>query len=312
MHKVVGADVSKDWIDICLAGEADVWKLKNTTPFICRWLRKVRPDLVAFEPTGGYERPLRDALRDCGIRACQVHPNKLVAFRKARGTRAKTDKLDARLIAEFAAGEHERGALPAAVAADEELRELAARRRQLVDDLHAERCREAKARCAAVRASLKASIKQRVRDLDRIEAAMERHIASKRSLRSLADLLQTLTGVGPVTAMTLLADLPELGILDNKKIAAHVGLAPCNRESGKWRGYARTGHGKASVRRVLFNAARSAIRHPGPLRDVYDRLVQQNRRPGKVALIALMRKMLVTLNAIARTGQPWSGAAKHA
>ena len=124
-------------------------------------------------------------------------------------------------------------------------------------------------------------------------------------LAELARLMQTVNGVGPVTAATLLADLPELGLLSRREIASLVGLAPITRQSGKSNGHASVRHGRPGVRRVLFNAARAAIRHDGVFRDFYDRLVNQNHRPGKTALVAVMRKILVTLNAVARDQAPW-------
>jgi len=159
-----------------------------------------------------------------------------------------------------------------------------------------------------VRSSLQAIIDALVASLEAIERELRQRIAADAVLARRFALLQTLHGIGPVTATVLIADLPELGRLTGKEIAALVGLAPQTRQSGKARGRDRTGHGRADVRRSLFNAARSAIRHPSPLRSFYDRLVQTNRRPGKVALTALMRKMLVILNAIARDNQPWNPA----
>jgi transposase len=234
----------------------------------------------------------------------------VVAFRRRRGVKAKTDAMDARLLADFAALELSGRGLAAMIAADEALAELVSRRRQLMDTLQAERCRAALVANPVAKASFKAICEALTTACDLIETAIEQHISQQPELARMAALLRSLKCVGPVTVHTILAELPELGVLTSKQIAALVGLAPQQRESGKQRGRAATGHGRPGVRRVLFNAARIAIRHNPVMRAFYQRLVEQNGRPGKVALMAVMRKMLVTLNAIARDQKPWhSGAA---
>lgn len=302
---IVGVDVAKAWIDVAIAGAPKVTRLANTAEAIDVWLDRAQPAVVAFEPTGGYERRLLAALAARTIVPLRVHPNILVGFRKGRGVRAKTDRLDARLIADFAVDACCRGTLRPAIEGDQALRELAARRRQLVDSLHAERCRLEHAQAPAVRESLAAAIAALRGNLKTIETAIDAAIAANAETARCAALLQSLKGVGPITAATLLADLPELGRLSAKQIAALVGLAPQNRESGKAKAQARIGHGRPGVRRVLFNAARSAIRHNPVLKAFYRRLVAENQRPGKVALVAVMRKILVILNAIARDRLPW-------
>lgn len=306
--RIVGVDVAKEWLDLAVAGAGACERIANTAEAIEAWLERVEPALVAFEPTGGYERALRDALKQRGIMFVRVHPNDVIAFRKSRGIKAKTDRIDAHLIAAFAAEELERRGPRPAIVGDETLRELAARRRQLVETLQAERCRLDLARADGVRASLALLIDALRHSLDAIEAELAAHIADHSETAELSDLLQTIKGVGPITAMTLLADLPELGHLNGKEIAALVGLAPHTRQSGKGRYRERTGYGRSSVRRALFNAARSVVHRESTFKTFYERLVTDNKRPGKVALTALMRKLLVTANAVARDRQPW----KHA
>lgn len=302
---VVGVDVSKEWLDIAVAGGMRTERIANTPEAVMALLDRQRPALVAFEPTGGYERVLQRALRARGILFVRVHPNDVIAFRKSRGIRAKTDRIDAGLIASFAADELMRRGLRTPIVADEILQELAARRRQLVDMRQAERCRLDLASTPAVRHSLSLTLEILEQSLRAVEREIAARIAADPELSQLSDLLQSVKGIGPITAMTLIAELPELGHLNAKEIAALVGLAPHTRESGKTHYHAATGHGRPSVRRVLFNAARSAIRSSSPLKDFYQRLVEQNQRPGKVALTAVMRKLLVTANAIARDRQPW-------
>lgn len=312
----IGLDVSKDWIDIVVhagpkAARQTALRLANTRAAVAGWaagLTRAQVGLIAFEPTGGYERLARQCLVEAGLPFARVHPNEIVAFRARRGVKAKTDAIDARLIADFAALELSRRGIGPLVEGDETLRELSARRRQLVDALQAERCRAAMAQSAIVKNSLMAVIEALEGALDTLEAAVAAHIEADAGLSAAAARLQSLKGVGPVSVHTLLGELPELGRLSGKEIAALAGLAPRNRESGKLRGRATTGHGRPGVRRVLFNAARCAIRWNPPMKAFYERLTGENHRPGKVALTAVMRKMLVTLNAIARDGEPWRGA----
>lgn len=307
--RFVGFDVSKDFIDVARHGGAGTLRIANQEGAITAFLAdEGEIALAAFEPTGGYERALRRALVAARVPFARVHPNEVAAFRTRRGVKAKTDALDARLIADFAALELDGRGLGALVEGDEGLRELVVRRRQLVDALHAERCRAALAEAAVVRKTLARVVAAIEGALAEIEAEVAARIAADGELAAMASRLSSLKGVGPVTVMTLIGELPELGRLTGKEIASLAGLSPRTRDSGKTRLRATTGHGRPGVRRVLFNAARCAIRHNPTMRAFYDRLVTTNRRPGKVALTAVMRKMLVTLNAIARDGQNW----KHA
>ena len=296
----IGVDVSKAWIDVCRSGSRHVERVANTPDALAAWITQAQPMLVAMEPTGGYERALCSALAEAGIRYVKFHPNAILAFRKARGLRAKTDRIDAMLIAHYLADAVGRADLPEAFRSDARLKALATRRRQLVEARQAEGCRADLADDPLIRESLTAVIGALTQSLDAIEAAIERHIASDGELDRLAKALRAVRGVGPVVAATLIADLPELGRLSGKEIAALVGLAPHTHESGKKTRQAKTGYGRPLVRNALFNAARAAIRHPSPMRDFYRRLVETNHRPGKVALTAVMRKILVIANAVAR------------
>jgi transposase len=303
---IAGVDIAKDWLDICADGTG-VEHIANTPAAVAAWLDRVAPPLVAFEPTGGHERVLSAALRGRGVPVVRVHPNDVIAFRQSRGVKAKSDAIDARLIQAFATQELSRRGWRGSVVGDDQLRALAARRRQVVEALHAERCRLALAALAAVRDSLERVIAALEASLAALEAELAAAIAGNPDTAALAQLLQTIHGIGPVTAGTMIAELPELGRLTGKQIAALLGLAPHTRRSGKMRYRETTGHGRAGVRQALFNAARAAIRHPSPFQVFYHRLVTQNRRPGKVALTAVMRKLLVTANAVARDRQPWRG-----
>lgn len=306
----IGIDVAKHWIDIAIHGGPSR-RIDNTRQAIQAWLGTLDHTsiaLVAFEPTGGYERALRQCLREAGVPFARVHPNEAAAFRTRRGVKAKTDRLDAGLLADFAALELAGRGLASLVEGNEALREMVVRRRQLVDTLHAERCRAGTAQASAVRQTLAQVIAALETVLAPLEAEIAGAIEADPALAAARRNLQTVIGVGPVCAHTMLAELPELGRLSGKEIAALVGLAPHTRDSGKTRSRAITGHGRPGVRRVLFNAARAAIRWNPVMRRFYERLTSINHRPGKVALTAVMRKILVTLNAMMRDQQPW----KHA
>jgi transposase len=305
-----GLDISKDWIDIARADQRKTRRIANTEAAITAWIDTLPSPgqaLICFEPTGGYERCLHRLLRQARQQPVRVHPTQVHQFRLLTGTRAKTDPIDAQLLARFAAHMLSLRPPPLDIEAEEQLRGLAARRRQLIALLHAEACRQEHAEAdavtlshVAVEAALRASLAE-------IEAAIAAHIAATPELARAARLLRSFKGVGPVTVLTLLADLPELGRLSGKQIAALVGLAPQTRQSGKHKGKARVGFGRPGVRAALFNAARAAIRHNDAMRAFYQRLTTQNGCNGKVALCAVMRKMLVILNAMMRDGTPWSG-----
>lgn len=311
---IIGVDVAKEWIDIAVAGDSRVKRIVNSEPAIDAWLSQIGAGaigLVVFEPTGGYERHLRRCLLRAKVASKQVHPNEVVAYRRRRGIKAKTDRIDAKLLADFAAEELARRELEPVPQADDVLRELASRRRQLQAMLHAETCRCDVADSASVRKSLQAVIATLERSLAAVDRAIAERIANSAHAET-SRRLQTFCGVGPAIAETLIADVPELGHLSGKKIAALCGLAPHTRESGNQRGHASTGHGRPGVRKVLFNGARSAIQHNPVMKAFYRRLVDQNHRLGKVALTAVMRKMLVILNAMIRDGSDWKHAARPA
>jgi transposase len=225
----LGIDVAKDWIDIATHKGGPVRRIANTGQAIENWIGELdhaRIALIAFEPTGGYERVLRLCLRQARLPFARVHPNQLAAFRTRRGIKAETDRLDAALLAAFAAEELATRGLAPLIEADEALREMVARRRQLVDALQAERCRAAMAQLPAVKQTLARVIQVLEVSIDGLEAAIAAHLAADAELAATAQRMQTVRGVGPVTVHTMLGELPELGRLSGKEIAALVGLAP--------------------------------------------------------------------------------------
>ena len=309
---MIGVDVAKEWVDIAVAGESRVRRIENCEQAIDAWLAEIWLDRFGrVDPTGGYERVVRCCLNRATVAFAQVHPNEVVAFRRRRGIKAKTDRIDAKLLAAFAAEELARRELAAVPEADELLRELTARRRQLQTLLHAETCRRDVVDSAVVRKSLRTIAATIERSLAAVDTAIAERIASS-AYAETSRRLQTFCGVGPAIAETLIADLPELGHLSGKQIAALCGLAPHTRDSGRQRRRAAIGHGRPGVRKMLFNGARSAIQFNPVMKAFYRHLVDDNHRLGKVALTAVMRKMLVTLNAMVRDGSDWKHAAKPA
>ncbi|HEY5609107.1 MAG TPA: IS110 family transposase [Alphaproteobacteria bacterium] len=268
---------------------------------------------IAIEPTGGYEKPLVAALRGAGLPVEMVHTSRFAAYRNLVGAKAKSDTSDARLLAAYAAAPDEvRGrkadhiALPAD-AEREELAELAARRDQLKRMIHAETCRLATVRSPFVRQAITDHLDALNKEERQTHAAMAAIVRQRDDLRKAKQLLQTITGIGDKTALICLAMLPELGRIDNKAAAALVGVAPFVRRSGTMNAPARIHGGRAPVRNIFYMAAVTASRHNRILKPFYDRLIAAGK-PVKLALVAVMRRLVVFANAVLRTGQSWKGA----
>ncbi|MBI5119040.1 IS110 family transposase, partial [Candidatus Poribacteria bacterium] len=260
-------------------------------------------NLVVMEATGGYETALAAALAAAEMPVVVVNPRQVRDFAKAIGRLAKTDRIDARVLALFA----ERVRPPLREMPDEALRTLAAlltRRRQLIEMLVAERNRLDHA-SPSVEKSLKQHIRWLEKRLDDVDSDLDQTIQQSPVWRAKEDLLRSVPGIGPVVSRTLLADLPELGSLNRKKIAALVGVAPLCKDSGTLRGKRMVWGGRAPVRAALFMGALIASRHNPVIRDFYKRLVDAGK-PKKVALVACMRKMLTILNAMVRNNTRWS------
>jgi transposase len=268
---------------------------------------------IVMEPTGGYEKPLVAALRQAKLPVELVHTSRFKGYRMMVGANAKSDASDARLLAAYAAAPDEvrgrkvdRVELPED-AVREELRELASRRDQLKHMIHAESCRLAITRHAALRQSILAHL-ETLRAEDKQVLQMMRELVRQRlDLRRDQQLLRTIKGLGTVSVLTLISAVPELGHLDNKQAAALVGVAPFVHQSGTLTAPARIHGGRAAVRRVLYMAAVTASRHNPVLKSFYERLIAKGK-PAKLALVALMRRLVVFANAVLRSGQPWKGA----
>lgn len=307
--RFVGIDVSKLWLDVHVRPDGARRRLANDEAGVAACVAlaaESEPALVALEPSGGLERPLLAELAAAELPAALVNPRRVREFARAAGLLAKTDALDAAVLAHFAeALRPEPRALPDAASAA--LRELVARRRQLRALLVAEGNRLAAAG-AALRARIERHIDWLKRELASLEAELERAVRDNPPWRARAALLRSVPGVGPQLTLTLLAELPELGRLDRRRLAALVGLAPFNRDSGQWRGRRSIWGGRARIRAVLYMAALVAARCNPVISACYRRLLDRGK-PKKVALVACMRKLLTILNAIVRDNTPWQAPA---
>lgn len=299
--RVIGVDVGKRFLDVARAGAARVERHANEAAAIEALVASLDAahDVVVFERTGGYERALEGALAAAGVAWAVVHSQRVKAFRQAQGIKAKTDQIDARLLEAFGRDRLNAGALRFGRIEDVTLDALLSRRRQLQAALHAERCRLDTAALDTVRASILRMIEHLEAEAAAIAAELAAHEAGDAELAAKEAVLCTRIGVGQTTARALIAELPELGRLDRKEITALGGLAPRVHQSGatqKRRGLA---PGRAAVKTILFNPARTAIRHDPEIAAFCQRLRRRNK-PGKVILAAVMRKLLVRLNAALR------------
>ena len=301
----VGIDVSKHWLDVGIRPAGRAERLANDEAGIeavVVQLGAVAPERIVLEASGGLELPLVAALAAAALPVVVVNPRQVRDFARATGRLAKTDALDAQVLAHFA--EAVRPELrPLPDAETQALRDLVARRRQLVAMLVAERQRRRAAR-AAVRPGIEAHIAWLQQARAQLDDQLQTSVQLSPHWRAQDQLLRSVPGVGPQLARTLLAQLPELGQLDRRRIAALVGVAPYNRDSGQWRGQRRIWGGRASVRAALYMSALVASRHNPVIRDFYQRLLARGK-PKKSALTACMRKLLVILNAILKTNTPW-------
>ena len=305
----VGIDVSKEKLDVHLRPSAEAFAVardgKGLHELVER-LRGVEPELIVVEATGGFETIVTAALAAAALPVVVVNPAQVRHFAKALGQRAKSDPIDAAVIADFAAAVKPQ-LRPLPDAAARLLAELVGRRAQLVEMLAAERQREERVANARVRKSLKRHIAALAKELKTIEDDIDGLIRSSPLWREKEDLLKTFPGVGETLARVFLADLPELGQLNRRKIASLVGVAPFTQQSGQWKGKSMIAGGRAAVRSAVFMAAMSAIRCNDMLRAFYQHLLALGK-PKMVALIAVARKLLTILNAMLRDQKPWQNA----
>ena len=302
----VGIDVAKHTLDVAIHQSPDRWHVPHTEAGIAELVSRLTalaPSRIVLEATGGLERPCVAVLAAAALPVVVVNPRQIRDFAKALGQLAKTDALDAGVLAHFAAAVQP-AVRPVPDAATQHLAALVTRRRQLIEMLTAERNRLATTP-TALRKEVAAHIRWLERRLAGLDTDLDQAIRSHPGWRTQEDLLRSVPGVGPIVARTLLAELPELGMLSHKAVAALAGLAPLNRDSGLFRGRRRVWGGRAAVRAVLYMGALAAVRYNPVLRAFYERLRVAGKLP-KVALTACMHKLLTILNAMVKHQQPWN------
>jgi len=305
----VGIDVSSQTLEVASSSEFKTWQVTNDAAgleALVSRLLALNPALTVLEATGGYEFEAACALQAAGLAVAVVNPRTARDFARAMGALAKTDALDARMLAAFARvlhqhPERERFVKPLADAELQRLQALVLRRRQLVQMITSERQRMRISHVAA-RPSIERVIEFLKTELGDSDADVAAHV--QRHHAELATALASVPGIGAASVAVLLAELPELGKLDRRRVAALVGVAPLNRDSGQMRGQRTIWGGRADVRRTLYMATLTAVRHNPIIKTHYERLLAAGKRK-KVALVACMRKLLTMLNAIAKNGSKW-------
>jgi len=303
--RFVGIDVSKRWLDVQVHEDGQAWKVGNDldgyTTLIAK-LKLIGPALIVFEATGGYERHCVKALGEAGLAVAVVNPTRVRRFAEALGILAKTDKIDARVIAHFASVTK-----PVAISRQtplgEQLAACVERRRQLLVELVAE-----KNRLSTSPDCMQSDIEEHIAWIDahveKLDTQIQACIAQNDEWQARAKIIDSIPGVGPVTATTLVAEMPELGLLNRQEIAALAGVAPFNKDSGPKKGKRRIFGGREGIRRTLFMAALSAAKCNPIIRAFYESLLKRGKEK-KVALTACMRKLLVIINVMVREGKPW-------
>lgn len=305
----VGIDVSKNTLDIAVHESGETWSSSNDSSgcaALASKLKQLKATSIVLEASGGYHTLLTATLAHANLPVVAVNPRQTRDFAKATGQLAKTDRLDCRVLAHFAAA-IDPPVRPLKSEETQHLEALLARRRQIVEMLVAEKNRLANHRDRAVVEDLQAHIAWLERRLKASDDELQRVLKNSPAWRERDQLLRSVPGVGPVLSLTLLAQLPELGQLNRREIAKLVGVAPFNRDSGQWRGNRHIWGGRATVRGPLFMATLCAIRINPTIKFFYRRLIAVGKAP-KVAIIACMRKLLTILNVMTKSQTSWRTA----
>jgi transposase len=309
MPGYIGIDVSKEQLDVFILPSGERMRISNTEAGhieIREKLPAFSPDMIVLEATGGLEARIAGTLSAAGLPVAVVNPRQVRDFARAKGMLAKTDRIDAKVLAQFAeAVKPEARRLPDE--AERELRGMVARRRQITGMLTSERNRLAQKPALEVRQNIEEHILFLTDQLKKLDKGMGRLVKKSPLWREKDDLLRSVPGIGPTVATALMAELPELGTLNRRQIAALAGVAPLNRDSGTLRGKRSVWGGRRKLRSALYMAALVASRFNPVIRDFYQRLKEAGKK-GKVALTACMRKLLTILNSMLKTGSPWREA----
>jgi transposase len=302
----IGIDVSQGTLDMAAYPTGQIWQYKNNKSGIAKTVAKLKalkPVLIVMEATGGLEISLKDALDEAGLAVFVANPKRIRDYARSMGILAKTDKVDAKVMADFAA-KAELVPQPPKDKAERELDNLVTRRIQLSDMLTAERNRLRKYLAPDVQADINAHIlwlESRIKSLDK---EIKEKIGQNPLFKAKSDLYRSMKGVGPVLSSTLIAKASELGRINEKEISLLIGLAPINKDSGKLRGRRMIQGGRAMVRKAMYMPVLSAIRYNPPIRELYQRLIAKGKLQ-KVALVACMHKMITILNSMAKNNTPW-------
>ena len=306
----IGVDVASDGFDVAVRPAGEAFRFAYTAAGIGKLLRQLAAmtvALICMEATGGYEQKLAVALSDAGYRVAIVNPRRMRHFADASGNLAKTDAIDARVIAYFAqVMDPQLWQRPDPALS--EIKELAARRLQLVEQRTRDKNRLQKAASATIGRQIRSSVNYLNNQIKRLEKLVRDAINASPELKRRYDLLLSVPGAGPVLALSVTAFLPELGTLNRRELASLVGVAPYNRESGSFSGRRSIYGGRARVRTALYMASLSAVRSNPDLMALYERLVDAGK-PKKVALVACMRKLLLMLNSVLKRGTPFTAQA---
>ena len=307
MATYVGIDIAKHGFDLAIEPKQKVQHFDNNTDGIrqcCRMLKKLQPALVVMEPTGGYETALVIQLHACDIPVARVNARRIREFARSVGQLAKTDKLDARIIARYAAsikppaqedlGKHARL-----------MKALVARRHQLIQMRTAESNRMEHAYDNSVKRCIRSMVRTLDKHIEKVERQIHQQIQNTPKLRDKVERLESVPGVGPTTAALLVTELPELGRINRRRIAALVGVAPLNRDSGTFRGKRITGGGRRDLRARLFMPMLTAIQWNTPIKNFYQRLRDKGKAK-MTAVVACMRKLLSILNTMIANEQHWN------
>lgn len=310
---IIGIDVSKDKLDITVLPGSEHIVIKNNQKAICKFIssllerhKKEEVRLCVMESTGGYEKEVAKCLEERGLPIHIAHPNQVFHFAKSRRSFAKTDKIDSKILAYFGTAMDLR--LTILPSKDSEaLKDLATRKMQLTEFLIAEKCRLKDHLSEPARHSISRLLKQLEKEIELIEKMIKELINSSDQKKKQAELLKTLKGIGEQTAHLLVATLPELGQLSRSEIASLTGVAPRNHDSGIKQGHRSIKGGRFYVRKALYMPALCALRHNQPLKEYYQRLLAKGKKP-KVAIVAVIRKMVITLNAMVKNNEGWNPA----
>lgn len=303
----IGIDVSKDWLDVSIIPDGDEYRVSYSRVEVAKLVKRANeqcPERIVLEATGGYEVEIAAALSDAGLPVCVINPRQSRDFAKATGELAKTDRVDARVLAEF--GRALRPPVrPLPDAAARQLREIVDRRGQILETLLAERNRLQRTEAKTVKASLRSHIQYLERQLEKMETVLSDQIKASPAWQEDVNLLTSVPGVGQLTAANLTIMLPEIGTMGRRQIAKLVGVAPLSRDSGSRRGSRSIWGGRAQVRKMLYMPTLVATKYNPEISALYNRLVERGK-PKKVAIVACMRKLLIISNAMIRDRTTWT------